>query len=76
MKKRITLALVCVLMALVLVFAGCAKNAEEPTEPTTEPTTEATEPTTEAPTEEPTEAPTEEHTGPINPSPVKHWRRS
>ena len=67
MKKRITLALVCVLMALVLVFAGCAKNAEEPTEPTTEPTTEATEPTTEAPTEEPTEAPTEEHTGPINP---------
>ena len=69
MKKRITLALVCVLMALVLVFAGCAKN-EEPTEPVTEPTTEATEPTTEAPTEAPTEEPTEAPTepeGPINP---------
>lgn len=69
MKKRITLGLICGLLALVLVFAGCAKNAEEPTEPTTEPTTEATEPTTEAPTEAPTEEPTEAPTegGPTNP---------
>ena len=68
MKKRITLALICVLMTLVLVFAGCAKNAEEPTEPTTEPTTEATEPTTEAPTEAPTEEPTEAPTEPAGPT--------
>ena len=72
MKNRITLALVCVLMALVLVFAGCAKDAAEVTEPTTEPTTEtteATEPTTEAPTDPPTEPPTEAPTEPqpINP---------
>ena len=69
MKKRITLGLICVLMALALVVAGCGKDPE-PTEPVTEPTTEATEPTTEAPTEEPTEEPTEaptEPTGPINP---------
>ena len=72
MKNRITLALVCVLMALVLVFAGCAKDEPVPTTvPTTEPTTEATteaptEETTEAPTEEPTEEPTE-LSGPINP---------
>ena len=70
MKKRITLALVCVLMAMVLVFAGCAKDDPVPTTaPTTEPTTEATEPTTEAPTEAPTEALTEAPTeaGPTNP---------
>ena len=71
MKKRITLGLICVLMALVLVIAGCAKDEPAPTEPTTEPTTEATteaptEPATEEPTEEPTEAPTEPE-GPTNP---------
>ena len=66
MKNRITLVLLCALLALALVLGGCAKD--EPV-PTTEPTTEATEPTTEAPTEAPAEPPTEPPTEPqpINP---------
>lgn len=49
--------LLCLMIALCLVLAGCGKKeAEVPTEPTTVPTTEATE----APTTEATEAPTEE----------------
>ena len=59
--------LVCLLIALSLLLAGCGKKeaevpTEEPTEASIEATTEApTEASTEAPTEaeEPTEAPTE-----------------
>lgn len=53
--------LICLLLVLCLVMAGCGKKeAEVPTEPTTQPTTVATE----APTTEATEAPTEEETEP------------
>lgn len=69
MRKNPLLALVCGLLAMVLVFAGCAaKDATPTTEPSTEPATEATTeaPTTEPPTTEPpTEAPTEPQ--PTNP---------
>ena len=46
MNRKSILALVAGLMALVLVFAGCAK---EQADPTTAPT-QATEVTTEVPT--------------------------
>ena len=69
--------LLCLLLVLSLVLAGCGKKeAEIPTEPSTEataaPTTEATEaPTTEAtePETEPTEPETEptEPLGQVNP---------
>ena len=53
--------LLCLLLVLCLVLAGCGKKeAEVPAEPSTAPTTEATE----APTTEATETPTEEETEP------------
>ena len=53
--------LLCLLLVLCLVLAGCGKKeAEVPAEPSTAPTTEATE----APTTEATEAPIEEETEP------------
>ena len=70
MNHKITLGLLAVLMALALVFTGCA-GGEEPTEPATEPTTEPiTEAATEAPTDPPTEAPTEPPTEPQPTNPL------
>ena len=58
MNHKITAGLLCVLLAVVLVFTGCAAK-QDPTEPSTEPSTEET---TQEPTEETTAEPTEETT--------------
>lgn len=50
MKKIISYILLLVMC--VSLFAGCADNAEKPTDPTTEPTEQSTEPTVDASAEE------------------------
>ena len=69
MNRKIMPALVGTLLAVAVLFAGCAGEQSDPTEPTQlttlAPTDAPTEPTTEPATEPPTEAPTEPQ--PTNP---------